>query len=131
MSRIYDNARELLLTAQLNWSTQTFGVLLVTNGYIPNLAADQFVSIIPGGAISARAALTSLSSTAGQAHAADVTIPSVSGAAVTYLVIYQNTGSDATSPLVCLIDSASGLPAFPAGTPVTIEWDATNGIFIV
>jgi len=131
MGGIYSSARESFLTAGINWSTDTFGALLATGGYTPNLGLDQHVADIPGPAISGRQPLTSLSSNAGGAYAADVNFSSVVGAAVVYIIIYKNTGSDATSPLICLIDSANGLPVFPSGTPVTISWDAINGIFIV
>jgi len=131
MSRLYSTARQSFLTGAINWNTDTFGVLLCTNTYVPSLNTDQFVSIIPSGAITARAALSSLSSTAGQAHAANVNFASVSGSAIVFLIVYKNTGSDATSPLICMIDAASGLPVFPSGTPVAIAWDSTNGIFIL
>ena len=124
MSGLYANARTLFLTSGLNWNTGTFGALLATGGYIPNLASDQHVSDIPPVAILARQPLSSLSAASnGAAQASNATFPAVAGAPILYIVIYQNTGTDATSALVCEIDTAAGLPAFPSGTPVTVIWD--------
>jgi hypothetical protein len=61
--------------------------------------------------------------------AADVTIPTVSGASIESIVVYKDTGSAATSNLLCYMDTASsGLPLTPTGGDVTIAWSA-SGIF--
>jgi hypothetical protein len=46
------------------------------------------------------------------------------------LVIYKDTGSAATSPLIAYIDTATGLPVTPNGADVTVTWDnGSNKIF--
>lgn len=61
--------------------------------------------------------------------AADVTFTAVSGATVEALVIYKDTGTSGTSPLICYLDtSVTGLPVTPNGGNITITWDAA-GIF--
>ena len=53
----------------------------------------------------------------------------VTGAQVTKLVIYIDTGTASTSPLVAFLDtSVTGLPVTPNGGDITITWNA-SGIF--
>jgi len=53
----------------------------------------------------------------------------VTGNTVEALVIYVDTGSAATSPLVAYIDtSVTGLPVTPNGGDITVTWNA-SGIF--
>ena len=60
---------------------------------------------------------------------ADVTFTSVTGSSVEALVLYIDTGSAATSPLVAYIDtSVTGLPVTPNGGDIAITWNA-SGIF--
>lgn len=59
----------------------------------------------------------------------NVTFTSVSGATVEALVIYKDTGTAGTSPLIAYIDTGvTGLPVTPNGGNITITWDAA-GIF--
>lgn len=114
---LYDSARQGFLEAQVNWLTDTMKVLLVDSGaYTPNVSTHQFLADIP---ISSRIAgpvtLTSKTTTGGAADAADVTFTSVSGASIEMIVIYKDTGTEATSPLLAMIDTATGLPITPNG----------------
>ena len=114
---LYDSARQGFLEAQVNWLTDTMKVLLVDSGaYTPNVSTHQFLADIP---ISSRIAgpvtLTAKTTTGGAADAADVTFTSVSGASIEMLVIYKDTGTEATSPLIAMIDTATGLPITPNG----------------
>jgi len=60
---------------------------------------------------------------------ADVTFPTVSGSTVEALVIYIDTGTPTTSPLVAYIDtSVTNLPVTPNGGNITVTWNA-SGIF--
>lgn len=59
-----------------------------------------------------------------------MTLTAVSGSASAYIVIVRDTGADATSPLIALIDTATGLPVTPNGGDITIQWDSgANKIF--
>jgi hypothetical protein len=45
-------------------------------------------------------------------------------------VIYKDTGTAATSPLIAYIDTATGLPVTPNGGDITVTWDnGSNKIF--
>jgi hypothetical protein len=131
---LYDYARQRFLEGQLNWLTDTIKVYLVDTGaYTPQTAIHQYLADIP---LSARIAgpvtLTSKSTTGGAADAADCTFTSVSGATIEALVIYKDTGSEATSPVIAYIDTATGLPITPNGGDIIVTWDnGTNKIFKV
>lgn len=131
---LYDYARQRFLEAQINWMTDTIKVILVDTGaYTPQTAVHQYLADIP---ISARIAgpvtLTSKSTAGGAADAADCTFTSVSGASIEAIIIYSDTGTEATSPLLAYIDTATGLPITPNGGDIIVTWDnGTNKIFKV
>jgi hypothetical protein len=67
--------------------------------------------------------------TNGVFDAADVTFTAVTGASIEALIIWIDTGSNATSPLVAYIDtSVTGLPVTPNGGDISITWNV-SGIF--
>ena len=131
---LYDKARESFLDAGINWSdagTNINVVLVDTNDYSVNLATHQYLSDIPSAArVSTAGPLTSKTSTAGVADAADVTFSLVSGDQSEAVVIYVNTGNESTSRLVAYIHQATGLPVTPSGGDIQIVWDnGANKIF--
>src|SRR4051812_16389599 len=106
-------------------------VLVDAADYTVNLATHEFLSDI---AVVARVAtsgnLISKTSTGGVADAADIVFTAVTGDQSEALVIYKDTGSAATSPLISYIDTATGLPVTPNGADVTVTWDnGSNKIF--
>lgn len=131
---LYDFARQRFLEAQINWMTDTIKVILVDTGaYTPQTAVHQYLADIP---ISARIAgpvtLTSKSTAGGAADAADCTFTSVTGASIESIVIYSDSGTEATSPLIAYIDTATGLPITPNGGDIIVTWDnGANKIFKV
>lgn len=108
---LFDKARQRFLEAQINWMTDTVKAILVDTGaYTPQTAIHEYLADIP---LSARIAgpvtLTAKATTGGAADAADSTFTSVSGPSIEAIVIYIDTGTEATSPLVAYIDTATGL----------------------
>lgn len=131
---LYDAARQRFLEAQINWMTDTIKVLLVDTGaYTPQTAVHQNLSDIPTSArIAGPNTLTAKSTTGGAADAADVTFTSVSGPSIEAIVIYSDTGTEASSPLIAYIDTATGLPITPNGGDIIVTWDnGANKIFKV
>ncbi len=131
---LFDAARKRFLEGQINWLTDTLKVILVDTGaYTPNTAVHEYLSDISGSArIAGPVTLTSKSTTGGAADAADVTFTSVSGASIEAIVIYKDTGTESTSPLIAYIDTATGLPITPNGGDIIVTWDnGTNKIFKV
>ena len=131
---LYDYCRQRFLESQINWMTDTIKVYLVSTGaYTPQTAVHQYLADIP---VSARIAgpvtLTAKATTGGAADAADCTFASVSGATINAIVVYKDTGTEATSPLIAYIDTATGLPITPNGGDIIVTWDnGVNKIFRV
>ncbi len=98
--------------------------------YTPNLTTDDFLDDVPAGARVATAALTGEVVTGRVFDADDTTFPNVSGAQFEYVVIYKHTGVEATSRLIALIDTATGLAMTPSGSDIIAQWDnGANKIF--
>ena len=131
---LYDAARKRFLEAQINWMTDTIKVYLVDTGaYTPVTGTHEYLSDIPTSArIAGPVTLTSKTTTGGAADAADITFTSVSGTSIKAIVIYSDTGTESTSPLIAFIDTATGLPITPNGGDIIVTWDnGTNKIFKV
>ena len=131
---LFDYCRQRFLEAQINWMTDTVKVILVsTSAYTPQTAVHQYVSDVPpSGRIAGPVTLTAKATTGGAADAADCTFTSVSGATINAIVIYKDTGTEATSPLIAYIDTATGLPITPNGGDIIVTWDnGVNKIFRV
>ena len=114
---LFDSARQRFLEAQINWMTDTVKVILVDTGaYTPQTSVHQYLSDISTAArIAGPVTLTAKTTTGGAADGADVTFTSVSGPSIEAIVIYVDTGTEATSPLIAYIDTATGLPITPNG----------------
>lgn len=123
-SALYDNGRQGFLDGSIDWDTDTIKIVLVKSTYTVNLATHANLSDVPSGdRVATSGALTSKTVTAGVADAADVTFTALSGAAVSFIVVYKDTGTESTSRLIAYIDTGTGLPFTPSGGDVTIQWD--------
>jgi hypothetical protein len=106
--------------------TGTLKVALSTAAYN---SAHQFYSSVSASTIGTPQTLGSKTYTGGVVDAADVTYTAVTGAQVTALIIYLDTGTGSTSALVAFIDTGqTGLPVTPNGGDISIVWNA-SGIF--
>lgn len=129
---LYDKGRQRFLEGQFNWLTDTIKCLMVDSAaYTVNLAVHEFLSDIGSSArITTPVTLTAKTSTGGAADAADVTFTSVSGPSIEAIILYRDSGTEATSPLIAYIDTATGLPITPNGGDIIVTWDnGTNKIF--
>lgn len=131
-NELYSLGKQALLEGDINWLTDDISVSLVDSAvYTPNIVTDQFYNIIPS-VVAGPVSLGSKTSTLGVADAADSVFPSVTGAISEYVVIFKNTGVPATSQLIALIDTATGLPVTPDGNNINILWDdGANKIFAI
>jgi hypothetical protein len=136
-SFIYDLALQGFLQGSFDMATANVKVALVQitgsgTPYTANQATDQFLSVIPSGAIAAETSnLTSKVTAngifgAGNASFGSVTFSNPCGA----IVIYIDTGTSSTSPLIAYIDSSncSGLPITPIGTTITLSFSSTGNL---
>ncbi len=132
-SFVYDKAREKFLNGGINWSSDTIKAVLVPAAYAQNAASHEFLSsITSGNRLATSAALTSKSSNAGVADAADTVFTAVTSASQgVAVVLYKDTGTDTASPLIAYIDQATaGLPVTPNGGDINVIWDnGANKIF--
>lgn len=129
---LFDKARQRFLEGQFNWNTDTIKAVLVDTGtYSPNLSAHEFLSDVSTGArIAVSGAFTGKTTAGGAADANDITFTSVTGASIEAIMLYKDTGTDATSPLIAYIDTATGLPITPNGGDIIVTWDnGANKIF--
>lgn len=127
---LYPKWKEALLqfTTNNNLSSGTVKVALVTAGYTYS-STDQYYSSVSASVVGTPQTLGSKTYTNGVFDAADVTFTAVTGSQVTQLVIYIDTGSAATSPLVAFFDTGvTNLPVTPNGGDIAITWNA-SGIF--
>lgn len=132
---LYDKGRESFLSQNpaIDWDTDNVKAALVRSYTFS--AAHQYLSDITGGGggtiVATSANLASKTVTSGVADAADITWTAVAtGAACAHIVIYKDTGTSSTSPLIGCIDTATGLPVTPNGGDITLGWDnGANKIF--
>lgn len=125
----YTKGKEHLLNGDIQL-TGLKCVLVDAADYTPNLSTHDALDDVPSGArVGTPQALASETFTNGVFDAADVTFPSVTGDPCEYLLIYfDDSGVEASSWLLMLIDTATGLPVTPDGNNINILWNA-SGIF--
>jgi hypothetical protein len=133
MSALYAFAKASLLGAApaINLLTDTIRAALVTASYTPNTAAggDQYWSVASANVVGTPQQITSPTVTGGVFNGAGVTYTAVpSGPAATQILIYKDTGTPSTSPLVALITGWGSVT--PNGGNIVITWDTgANKIF--
>lgn len=116
-------------TLNNNMSTGTVTVALIDTGTYTYSAAHQFWSSASAAAVGTPQVIGSKTFTNGVFDGADVTFPSVTGNSAEAIIIYIDSGTPSTSPLVAYIDtSVTGLPVTPNGGNIAITWNA-SGIF--
>lgn len=129
---LYTLAKKAFLDADIDLLVDNIKVVLIDAAdYTVNLSTDQFLSIIPGAArVATSANLAGKSTTGGVFDATDVTFTAVAGDVSEALVIYQDTGVEATSRLIGYFDTYTGLPITPNGADINLVWDSgANKIF--
>ena len=122
---LYMKGIEALMNGQVDLDTDTIKVTLVdTADYTVDLAAHDFINDVPAGARVATATLANTTVTGGAFDADDVTFSAVTGDQSEALVIWQDTGNEATSVLIYYGDTHTGLPVTPNGGDISITWSS-------
>ena len=121
----YTKAKQSFLGGEIDLINDTIKVILVdTAAYSVSLSTHQFLSDVPLAArIATTSALSGKSITSGIFDAADTTFSLVSGPQCGALVIYQDTGVEATSRLIDYQSSGLGLPITPNGADIDLVFD--------
>jgi hypothetical protein len=126
---LYPKGKEKFGSALINLPSDTIKIALIDTGVYTYSSTDEFFSAASSAVVGTAVTLASKTITNGVFDAADVTFTSVTGASVEALIIYKDTGSAATSPLIMYLDvAASGLPVTPNGNNIDVQFNA-SGIF--
>lgn len=128
---IYPKAKEQLLQGGINMSSGVVKAILVDGADYTYSAAHNALDDVPAGArVSISAALASKTFTDGLFDAADgVTFTAVTGDPCENLILFIDTGVEATSLLLAFFDTGiTGMPVTPNGGNITLNFNA-SGIF--
>lgn len=125
-SALYPTAKTSFLTGSplIDLDTDTIKVALLNATDEPYTSTDQYKSSVTSYTGTTDQTLTSKTVTDGVFDAADAqfTAVAIDGAkVVNALVIYKDTGTATTSPLIAYIDGFSAVT--PNGGNITIQWD--------
>lgn len=129
---VYPKFKELALGAGGNLSAGTVKATLIDTANYTYSAAHQYYSSVGGSArVGTAVTLGSKTLTDGVFDAADISFTGLSSApTIEALIIWVDSGVEATSPLVAYIDTATGLPVSAGATQVDVAFDAgANKIF--
>ena len=126
---VYSKAKENILNGVFDFANDEIRVAFVNETYTPNQTSDEYVSDIPELAVVQRSPqLNNVTISLGVLDADDVIINAYPGYAFKYLILYKNTGSDDSSPLIAKIEDSQGLPFAGISTPapLTISWSNSS-----
>lgn len=129
---LYDIGRQGFLGGDIDADANDIRIILIDEADDTiDLAADDFLDDRAAPSrVATSTALASKTTTAGVFDAADKTFTAVTGDPSESIDMYQHTGTESTSRLICNIDTATGLPVTPNGGDITVTWDnGANKIF--
>lgn len=122
---LYGKGKEKLLTGAIDVSSATMKASLISSSYTANLSTDEFYTSVNSYLLNTAQTLGSKTYALGVFDAADITFTAVTaGSTAKAVVIWKDTGSAATSPLLAYIDVITGFPLATNGGDITIVWDA-------
>jgi hypothetical protein len=131
-NKIYPKYKEALLTGSANISLTTGDVkamLVDAADYAYSDAHDFLDDVAAASRVATSAALGTKTVTAGVFDAANTTFTAVTGDPSEAIIIYIDTGNEATSRLVAYLDTGhTGLPVTPNGADINVTWNG-SGIF--
>lgn len=139
-SLIYNNAKELTLKAGIDFSSDTIKVMLVKSTYTPSADNDDFIDdantyevtgtgySAGGAALGSKTVTQDNTNDRGVFDAADTSWTSASIAGIRGAVIYKDTGTPSTSPVIAYVDFAADYNVVNGTFQIT--WSA-NGILYI
>lgn len=117
----YPKGAQKILRAQINFGTDTIKAVLVPTAYTFS-AAHEFLSDV-GATVGTAQTLANKTTDGGVFDADDPDFGALAaGSTVKGLVLYKDSGSAATSPLVCYLDEVIGFPFPTNGGVVKVPW---------
>lgn len=129
-SQLYPKGKAhiLGLSTKVDLVADTIKAMLVHSATTAYGSSNEFVGDLTAGGIVARSgALAGKTVTSGTFDANDVTLTAVTGSSVDAVVVYKDTGADASSPVIGWFDVSS---LTPNGSDITIVWNA-SGLFAI
>ena len=132
----YGGVTESETTRYTDFLTDTIKVMLCTSSYTPNQDTDEFVSTPAANEVSGYTvyvagglALGTKTSAIVATHTLKLSAATTTWAASTipnarYAIVYKDTGTQSTSPLICYIDFGANFSS--SNGAFTITWDAAG-----
>lgn len=122
-NQLYPLGKQGFIGGDIAMDTDNIKSILTRDNYN---AAHEFLSSIVD-IVATSINVTTKTITNGVFDSDDIIHSSVAaGAAVSFIVLYQDTGVAATSRLIAHIDTATGLPVTPDGTDITVQVNASG-----
>ena len=130
-NQLYSKAKEDFLSGALDLTSVAIKAVLVdTDDYTFSAAHEDLADIPAGARVATSGNLATKTVTGGVFDADDLTFSNVTGDQSEALVIYYDSGVEATSRLIAYIDTATGLPITPNGGDIDLTFDSgANKIF--
>ena len=127
---LYPKFKENLLSGNIDILTDTIKVALMSSNYSYS-ASHENVSSITSNIVNTPQLLQNITTTGGVVNADNVLFENFTGGVVDAVVLYVDSGVEATSYLIAYIsESDVGLPLSPNGGDVEVRWDiGDNKIF--
>ena len=117
------------MKALVDMGAVSFNAVLVDLADYTQSDTHEFLSDVPAAARVATVGLANVTIgivAEGVFDADDITFLTANGDESEALIIYVNTGSDATARLVLFVDTATGLPITPNGGNIPVNWNASG-----
>ena len=119
---LFPKGKQKILSAAINFPTDTIKAILVTNSYTYS-TAHEFLSDL-GTTVGTAQTLANKTVTDGVFDADDITFATLApGSNLKAVILYKDTGVAGTSALIDYIDTVTGLPMATNGGDVQIQWD--------
>jgi len=120
-NKLYPKGAEKLLGAQINLAADTIKAALVPSGYTFSNAHEHVADL--GTLVGQPVVLEGKVIAGGVFDANDVAFGAIAaGSTVKALVLFKDSGSPATSPLIAYYDDVVGFPFSTNGGAVSIPW---------
>ena len=125
---LYTKGKEKILAGNIDFTNNEIKAIIVSSAYTANLTTHEFLSDVDANRLGADATLANKTVATGRLDADDVTWSAVTaGATAKAVILYKDTGTPVTSPLLLYIDTITGWPLATSGGDITVQWD--NGAY--
>lgn len=127
---LYDHARQLFATAQINWPTAHVNAMIVSELYVPALSDVNVADVLSGAIIVRDLVCTGMAAPKGVCSCQIPQMNSLLSAYIaTAVILYIKGSDDAHSPLVYYSSTGPGFPFALQGFDYSVGFDQLNGGF--